>query len=289
MEDLSEKSNNLQSALASAERIFDLMDAAETIGDRPDAVALTSFRGEVDFDHVTFAYNDEDWVLRDVNMHIGAGESVALVGATGAGKTSVVSLLTRFYDVQRGAVRVDGHDVRDLRQADLRRRIGIVLQDPFVFAGSIADNITLNDRDISREQVVQVARYVNADPFIRELPNGYDTQVHERGAELSTGQKQLLALARALAQNPDILLILDEATANVDTETEMLIRDALEKIMHGRTSIIIAHRLSTVQHVDRIFVMRHGEIVEQGAHAELIRQDGYYRKLYDLLTYSTTS
>jgi len=289
MEDLSEKANNLQSALASAERIFALLDTPESIRDPEHPEEITSFRGEVEFDHVWFAYQDEDWVLRNVNFRIAPAESIALVGATGAGKTSVASLLARFYDVQRGAIRVDGHDIRNLRQSDLRKRIGIVLQDPFIFSGTIHSNISLHNPDISREEVVQAARYVNADPFIRALPHGYETEVHERGVELSTGQKQLLALARALAQNPDILLILDEATANVDTETELLIQDALEKLMHGRTSIIIAHRLSTIQHVDRILVIRRGEFIEQGSHAELIQRDGYYKRLYDLLFHSLPS
>lgn len=288
IEDLSEKSNNLQSALASGERIFALMDTPETVADPIEPREITSFRGDVEMDRVWFAYNDEDWVLENLSLHIAPGESVAIVGATGAGKTSIASLLARLYDVQRGAVRVDGIDVRDLRQADLRRRIGIVLQDPFVFSGSVADNIGLHHPDLSREKIVQAARYVNADAFINKLPNGYDTELHERGSELSTGQKQLLALARALAQNPDILLILDEATANVDTETEQLIQDALQKLMHGRTSILIAHRLSTIQHVDRILVMRHGKLVEQGSHQELVDLGGYYKRLYDLLFYSAT-
>jgi ATP-binding cassette subfamily B multidrug efflux pump len=285
IEDLSEKSNNLQSAMASSERIFQLMETPETVSDPEPPAALASFRGEIHFEGVWFAYEAEDWVLRDVSFHLRSGESLALVGATGAGKTSVVSLLARFYDVQKGCVRVDGHDVRTLRQADLRRRMGIVLQDPFIFADTIAYNIGLDNPSVTRPQIEQAARYVNADRFIQALPRGYDTVVQERGADLSTGQKQLLALARALAQNPDILLILDEATANVDTETEQLIQDALGKLMHGRTCILIAHRLSTIRHVDRILVMRHGEIVEQGSHPELIQANGYYRRLYDLLAH----
>lgn len=286
LEDLSDKSNILQSAMASSERVFALLDTAEEIEDPARPVELPAFRGAVDFEHVTFAYEGDNWVLKDVDLHIEPGESVAIVGATGAGKTSITSLLARFYDVQQGAVKVDGHDVKTLRQSDLRRRIGIVMQDPFIFSGTIADNIRLHNPEISDDRVREAAQYVNAHRFIEARPGGYGAEVMERGAKLSTGQKQLLALARAIAQNPDILLILDEATANVDTETEQLIQDALKKLMKGRTSIIIAHRLSTIRHVDRILVMRHGQIVEQGSHANLIRQDGYYKRLYDLLAHT---
>ncbi len=285
LDDLSEKSNLLQSAMASAERVFALMETPEEVLDPPDPVPLEKFRGAVSFDKVWFAYQSEDWVLKNLSLEIAPGESVAIVGATGAGKSSVISLISRFYDVQRGAVRVDGRDVRDYRQSDLRQRIGVVLQDPFIFSASVADNIALFNPAISREQIVEAAAYVNARPFIEARPGGFDATLRERGAGLSTGQKQLLALARAIAQDPDILLILDEATANVDTETEWLIQDALKKLMKNRTSIIIAHRLSTIRHVDRILVMRHGEIVEQGSHAALIRADGYYKRLYDLLSH----
>lgn len=284
LDDLSEKSNLLQSAMASAERVFALMEEPEDIEDPPAPAPLVKFRGEVELDRVWFAYNDENWVLKNVDVSIRAGESVAIVGATGAGKSSIISLISRFYDVQRGVVRVDGRDVRDYRQSDLRRRIGIVLQDPFIFSATIAENISLFNPAVTREQVVEAAKYVNAHGFI-EARGGYDVVLRERGAGVSTGQKQLLALARSIAQDPDILLILDEATANVDTETEWLIQDAMKKLMANRTSIIIAHRLSTIRHVDRILVMRHGEIVEQGAHAALIARDGYYKRLYDLLTH----
>ena len=283
LQDLSDKFNIMQAAMASSERIFGLLDTPEQIGDRADAAPFeTAFRGEVAFDHVHFAYNAEDWVLRDVNFTIRPGESVAFVGHTGAGKTTIISLLSRFYDVQRGAVRIDGRDVRDYDQIELRRHVGIVLQDPFLFSGTVRSNITLGDDSIPQEQVEQAARFVNAHDFIARLPGGYDTAVRERGAGFSTGQKQLIAFARALVQNPDILLVLDEATANVDTETEELIQDALQKLMQGRTSIIIAHRLSTIQNVDRILVMRKGKLIEEGSHAELLQEDGYYRKLYEL-------
>lgn len=286
LDDLSEKSNVLQSAMASAERVFGLMDTPETIADPASPHPLRTFRGEVEFEHVWFAYRDEHWVLRDLHLHIPAGTSVALVGATGAGKSSITSLIARFYDVQRGAVRVDGVDVRDYAQAELRRRIGVVLQDPFIFPGTLADNIGLLNPALTRAQVEQAARYVNAHTWIEARPGGYDAVVQERGAGLSTGQKQLLALARAVAQDPDILLILDEATANVDTETERLIQDALTKLMQGRTTILIAHRLSTIRHVDRILVLRDGQLIEQGRHEELVAQAGYYRRLYELLSHA---
>ncbi len=285
LEDLSEKSTVFQTAMASSERIFGLMDEPEDVLDPKEPVPIDHFRGAVAFEHVAFAYVDEDWVLRDLSFRIDPGESVAIVGATGAGKTSIISLISRFYDVQRGCVKVDDRDVRAYRQVDLRRRIGVVIQDPFIFSGSIASNISLHNPDVTREQIVQAARYVNAHRFIEKLPDGYDTRVQERGITLSTGQKQLLALARALVQNPDILLILDEATANVDTESEQLIQEALKRLMKGRTSIVIAHRLSTIRGVNRIIVMKHGRKIEEGSHAELIQQEGYYRRLYELLAH----
>jgi ATP-binding cassette subfamily B multidrug efflux pump len=285
LDDLSEKSNVLQAAMASAERVFGLLDTPEEIEDPARPAELAKFRGDIEFDRVWFAYHNEDWVLRDLSFRIAAGTSLAIVGATGAGKTSVISLIARFYDLQKGAVRVDGVDVRQYRQTDLRRRIGIVLQDPFIFSGTIADNIGLHNPAVTREQIVQAARYVNAHRFVEKREGGYDAVLQERGAGLSTGQKQLLALARAICQNPDILLILDEATASVDTETELLIQDALKKLMRGRTSIIIAHRLSTIRHVDHILVMRLGQVVEQGSHAALLAHGGYYKRLYELLSH----
>jgi ATP-binding cassette subfamily B protein len=283
--DLSDKTNIFQAAMASCERIFALLDTPETITDPEHPAEIDRFRGDVEFKNVHFAYADDNWVLKDISLRIQAGQSAALVGATGAGKTSIISLIARLYDVQEGAVRVDGKEVQAYRQADLRRRIGVVLQDPFIFADTLAANISLNNPDLSRKDIEQAARYVNADSFIRTLPQGYDTEVKERGVSLSTGQKQLIALARALVQNPDILLILDEATANVDTETERLIQDALHKLMEGRTTILIAHRLSTIKDVDRIFVMRNGEIIEDGSHQDLIERNGYYLRLYRLLSH----
>jgi ATP-binding cassette subfamily B protein len=280
--DLSEKYNTLQSAMASSERIFRLLDEEEEVRDPQDPVPLGKVRGEVEFDHVWFAYNEDGWVLRDVSFKVEPGESVAFVGATGAGKTSLISLMSRFYDVQRGRVLVDGVDVRDVAQNELRAHIGVVLQDPFLFSGTIASNIRLHNEKITDEQVRQAARYVNADGFIERLPDGYDEEVRERGAGLSVGQKQLLSFARAIAFNPEIMLVLDEATSSVDTETEGLIQDALHKLMAGRTTFIIAHRLSTVQNVDRIIVLHKGRIVEQGNHQELLAKRGYYHRLYEL-------
>lgn len=292
IQDLADVFNNLQAAMASSERIFGVLDTHEDIQDKEGAQEIQHFEGRVDFDGVWFAYDgavtadasdtDDRWILRDFDLHIQPGESVALVGATGAGKTSVTALVSRFYDVQRGAVKVDGVDVRDYDQHSLRKHIGLVLQDVFLFAGTIESNLTLNNPDIPHERVVEACKYVGVHEYILGLEQGYQTEVRERGATLSTGQKQLLAFARALIQNPDILLVLDEATANVDTETELRIQDALKKVMEGRTSIIIAHRLSTIEHCDRIIVMRKGRIVEQGTHAELLARGGYYAKLNQL-------
>jgi ATP-binding cassette subfamily B protein len=283
LQDLSDKFNIIQAAMASSERIFDLIDTPEKITNTDDAVGFESpFRGDVEFKDVWFAYEEGEWVLRGVDFTIPAGESVAFVGHTGAGKTTIISLVSRFYDVQKGGVFIDGRDVREYDQTTLRQHIGIVLQDAFLFSGTIRSNITLGDDTIDQERVIEAAKFVNAHDFIARLPDGYDTVVRERGAGFSTGQKQLIAFARALVQNPDILLVLDEATANVDTETEELIQDALEKLMQGRTSIIIAHRLSTIQNVDKIMVMRKGKLIEQGNHFELLKHDGYYRKLYEL-------
>jgi ATP-binding cassette subfamily B multidrug efflux pump len=238
-------------------------------------------QGEIEFRDVWFAYNPGDWVLKGISFKIRPGERVAFVGATGAGKTSLISLISRFYDIQKGAILVDGVDVRDVRQNDLRKHVGAVLQDPFIFSGTIASNIRLHEEHISDAQIRKAAEYVNAAHFIEQLPHKYNEEVRERGAGLSVGQKQLLAFARAIAFNPEILLILDEATSSVDTETEVLIQDALNKLMLNRTSIIIAHRLSTIRNVDRIIVMHKGRIVEEGTHEQLLGQQGVYRRLYD--------
>ena len=280
--DLSEKYNIMQAAMASSERVFRLLDTHSNILDPVKPVELPHVRGEITFDNVSFAYNEGEWVLRDVQFKIGAGESVAIVGATGAGKTSIISLISRFYDVQKGRILLDGVDIREMRQADVRRHVGVVLQDPFIFAGTISSNIRLNETAITDEQVRAAARFVNADKFVERLPQGYETVVTERGSTLSVGQKQLLAFARAIAFNPEILLVLDEATSSVDTETEHLIQDALAKLMAGRTSIIIAHRLSTIQNVDRIIVLHKGRVVEMGTHRDLLQQRGVYHRLYEL-------
>lgn len=279
--DLAEKYNILQSAMASSERIFKVLDEPATIQDPPEPEEFGDVQGEIEFKDVWFAYNPGDWVLKGISFKIHPGERVAFVGATGAGKTSLISLISRFYDIQKGAILVDGIDVRNIRQKDLRKHVGSVLQDPFIFSGTIASNIRLHEEHISDEQIHRAAEYVNAAQFIEKLPAKYDQEVRERGAGLSVGQKQLLAFARAIAFNPEILLILDEATSSVDTETEVLIEDALNKLMLNRTSIIIAHRLSTIRNVDRIIVMHKGRIVEEGTHEQLLGQQGVYRRLYD--------
>ncbi len=279
--DLAEKYNILQSAMASSERIFKVLDEDVTVQDPPEPKDFSKVRGEIEFRDVWFAYNPGEWVLKGISFKIRPGERVAFVGATGAGKTSLISLISRFYDVQKGAILVDGIDVREVRQKDLRRHVGAVLQDPFIFSGTIASNIRLHEERISDEQVRQAAEYVNAAGFIEQLPHRYDEEIRERGAGLSVGQKQLLAFARAIAFNPEILLILDEATSSVDTETEVLIQDALNKVITNRTSIIIAHRLSTIRNVDRIIVLHKGRVVEEGTHEELLNSQGLYRRLYD--------
>jgi len=279
--DLSEKYNILQAAMAASERIFGILDDPAKDLDEHSAVRLPALQGSIALEHVWFAYQGEDWVLRDVSIAISAGEKVAVVGATGAGKTSLISLLTRFYDVQQGRVTVDGYDVRTLARSDLRRHIGVILQDPFIFTGTVAENIALGE-PMPRSRIEAAARAVNADRFIRRLPQGYDQPLHERGSDLSTGQKQLIAFARALAFDPAVLMVLDEATANVDTATEAVIQESLLTLMEGRTSIIIAHRLSTIRHVDRIVVLHRGRVVEMGSHAELLARRGVYFRLYEL-------
>jgi ATP-binding cassette subfamily B protein len=289
--DFSEKYNILQSAMAASERIFKLLDTpvqvvSPAVSKRPEGA------GRIEFDQVWFAYRDApeaeskdnvetDWVLRDVTFTIEPGETVAIVGHTGAGKTTLISLLLRFYDVQKGAIRIDGVDVKDMNLADLRSRFGVVLQDPFLFSGTIGGNIRLGTQRIQDKDVEKAAEDVNLADFIRALPKGFDEEVRERGSTLSTGQKQLISFARALAHAPKIL-ILDEATSSVDTETEFRVRDALSHMVEGRTSLIIAHRLSTVQRADKIIVMHKGKVREMGTHQQLLGKRGIYFKLYQL-------
>jgi ATP-binding cassette subfamily B protein/subfamily B ATP-binding cassette protein MsbA len=277
--DLSEKFNTLQAAMASSERIFLLMDTKDSIPE-PSAPVSKEIKGAVEFKNVWFSYGAED-VLRDVSFKVEPGESVAIVGATGAGKTSIISLLERFYDVKDGSITVDGVDIREYRKSDLRSAIGLVMQDVFLFAGDVVGNIRLGNAGITDEDVQKAAQYANASKFIERLEGGYSAEVKERGVTLSAGQRQLLSFARALAFEPPIL-ILDEATSNIDTETEGLIQDALGRLMKGRTSIVIAHRLSTIQRVNRIIVLHKGKLIEEGTHQELLKKRGMYYRLYQL-------
>ena len=281
IQDLSEKYTVLQSAMASAERIFKLLDEPVSITSSPQPRSLPTEAGRVEFRNVWFAYNDEDWVLRDVSFVIDPGGMTAIVGHTGAGKTTLTNLLLRFYDIQKGQILLDGVDIRELDLTELRRQFGIVLQDPFLFSGTIASNIRLGTDGIGEEAVLGALETVNLSDFVQSLPDGLGHEVRERGATLSVGQKQLLSFARALAHDPRFL-ILDEATSSVDTHTEHLIRSALERLIEPRTSIVIAHRLSTVQRADRILVFHKGKLREQGTHQELLAQRGIYYKLYQL-------
>ena len=281
IQDLSEKYKILQSAMASSERIFKLLDTPAHILPPAAPRHVPPAPARIDFDRVWFAYKDDDWVLQDVTFHIEPGETVAVVGHTGAGKTTLISLLLRFYDIQRGSIRIGGVDVRDVDPLELRRQFGVVLQDPYLFTGTLADNIRLGTATIAREQVEEAAEQVNLLDFIRSLPEGFDYSIRERGSGLSTGQKQLISFARALAHNPKFL-ILDEATSSVDTETEFRVRDALTRMVEGRTSIVIAHRLSTIQRADRILVMHKGRLRESGTHQQLLALRGIYWKLYQL-------
>ncbi len=281
--DISDKFNIFQAAMAASERIFRLIDEPATLEDPPDPVPLPRVRGRIEFRDVWFAYEEEGgWVLRGVSLTIEPGQRVAVVGHTGAGKTSIVNLLLRFYEPQRGQVLIDGVDVRTVRQQELRRHIGLVLQDVFLFSGTVEGNIRLGDAAITDEQIRQAARRVGAARFIEGLPEGYRTEVQERGARLSVGQKQLIGFARAIAHNPEIVLVLDEATSSVDAETEHLIQEAMSRVLRDRTSIIIAHRLSTIQHADRIIVLHKGRIAEEGTHHQLLSRGGIYAKLYRL-------
>jgi len=287
IQDLSEKFNILQSAMAASERIFKLLDEPVLVESDPNAIPLDHPRGEIEFRNVWFSYRntgepaDEDWVLRDVSFRVEPGQTFAIVGHTGAGKTTLISLLLRFYDVQRGQILLDGKDIRTIDLQDLRRQFGIVLQDPFLFTGTIETNIRLGTPNIDRGTVERAVDEIGLGDFVRSLPEGVASSVNERGSTLSVGQRQLINFARALAHNPRFL-ILDEATSSVDTKTEMLIREALNRLLSGRTALVIAHRLSTIQHADRILVFHKGRLREQGAHQELLAERGIYYRLYQL-------
>ena len=277
---IADRFNTLQLGLVSTERLLKLLDSKELIADNGTYIP-EQLRGDVQFEHVWFAYNDEDWVLRDVNFDVKAGQTFAFVGATGAGKTSIINLLSRFYEINQGTIRIDGHDLREYDLKDLRRHIGVVLQDVFLFAGTIRDNITLGKTDITDAQIWEAADLVGARRFIERLPGALDYAVMERGATLSVGQRQLISFVRAMVYQPRII-ILDEATSSVDSETEELIQQAIEKLMQGRTSLVIAHRLSTIQKADQIIVLDKGEIKEAGTHEELLRHQGFYANLYQM-------
>ncbi len=281
IQELAEQLNIIQSAAAASERIFGLLDEEPEIKDGDNAIEMERFKGSIEFKNVWFSYKKDEWILKDVSFIVNPGESVAFVGATGAGKTTIQNLICRYYDIQRGEILIDGINIRDIKVSDLRKNIGQMLQDVFLFSGDIKSNIRLQNENITDEEIVESSKYVNADSFISKLDDKYDEHVIENGAAFSAGQRQLISFARTLAFKPDIL-ILDEATANIDTETEALIQDALKKIMKGRTTLIVAHRLSTIQNSDKIIVMHKGEIREEGTHQELLTKKGIYYKLYQL-------
>ena len=280
IQSLAEQFHRLQSALASAEKIFTIMDLQPQVVDDADAAELDEVKGEIEFKNVWFAYNEGEWVLKDVSFHVNANDTVAFVGSTGSGKTTILSLLCRNYDIQKGEILLDGINIRKIKIASLRKHFGQMLQDVFLFSGTIRSNIALRD-DFDDEQIMQACKYVNADSFIGKLTNGLDEEVRERGNNFSAGQRQLLSFARTIIHKPEVM-ILDEATANIDTETEVLIQDSLHKMMNVGTMLIVAHRLSTIQHADKIFVLSNGEIIEQGNHHELLALKGRYFELYNL-------
>ena len=281
IQELAEQFSTLQSAMASAEKIFTILDEEPLVKNPENPAELGKVKGRIEFENVWFAYQGEDWILKDVSFTIEPGQRVAFVGATGAGKSSILNLIGRYYDIQKGRITIDGVDIKEMSTDELRSAIGQVQQDVFMFTGDIKSNIRLKNETITEDEIKEAARYVNADGFIEQLEQGYDEPVTERGATLSAGQRQLISFARTLAYDPAIL-VMDEATANIDTETESLIQEALEKLMQNRTTIMVAHRLSTIQHADKIMVMHKGRIRETGTHQELLSQDGIYKKLYEL-------
>jgi len=281
IQDLSARYTSLQAAMAAGERVFELLDTPPAIVDKPGAIELPPIKGHVKFENVVFGYNPEIPVLKGISLEARPGDMIALVGETGAGKSSIINILCRFYEIQSGSITIDGYDIRDVTVQSLRRQIGLVLQEPFLFSGTVRDNIRYGRLDATDEEIIAAAKAVGAHDFIMRLPLEYDTEVHERGTQLSVGQRQLVSFARALLKDPRIL-ILDEATASVDTETELLIQEALKKLLQGRTSFVIAHRLSTITRATKIIVLRQGQIVEQGTHQELLAKEGYYYRLYTM-------
>ena len=281
IQNLADQLNALQKALTASERIFNLLDVEPDVLDKPDALEIDHFKGKIEFKNVWFAYKDEHWILKDVSFVINPKETCAFVGATGAGKTTILSLIVRNYEIQKGEILIDDININDIKISSLRKAIGQMLQDVFLFSGTIRDNITLYDDSFTDEQVRRACEYVNADSFIDKLPKGADEEIIEKGENLSQGQRQLLSFARTVIHEPQIL-ILDEATANIDTETEVLIQESLEKMKNIGTMLVVAHRLSTIQHADQIIVLQNGEVIERGNHQNLLKNRGYYYKLYQL-------
>lgn len=281
VQQLADQLNNIEKALSASERLFNLLDVQPEVRDLPDAVAIDHFEGHIEFKNVWFAYEGENWILKDVSFVIEPRQTCAFVGATGAGKTTILGLIVRNYEIQKGQILIDGVDIAHIQIKSLRRAVGQMLQDVFLFSGTIKSNVSLHDETISDDEIKEACRYVNADSFIEELPNGYEEEVIERGENFSQGQRQLLSFARTVLHKPQIL-ILDEATANIDTETEVLIQESLEKIRNIGTMLVVAHRLSTIQHSDQIIVLQNGEIIERGTHQELLSNHGYYWKLYQV-------
>jgi ATP-binding cassette subfamily B protein len=281
IQNLAEQFNRLQATFASSEKIYKIFDIVPEVVDEDDAIELDHIEGNIEFKNVWFAYVEGEWVLKDVSFKVNAGDTVAFVGSTGSGKTTILSLICRNYDIQKGEILIDGINIRKIKISSLRRHFGQMLQDVFLFSGTVKSNITLGLDNVTDEEVMAACRYVNADKFIERLPDGLDEAVRERGNNFSAGQRQLISFARTIIHKPSVM-ILDEATANIDTETEVLIQDSLEKMMNIGTMLMVAHRLSTIQHADNIIVLSHGKILEQGSHSELLQNRGSYYKLYTL-------